>query len=173
MSLMRTPSRPAFPAIALTAVLLLTVPLDAQAAAPATAPSAGSDTTTPPIALDLESRIEQAVDHYVAGDFAAAAALLGEVVDSDGVTGRLRALAAFNHGAALLQLDRNREAIAAFDMADGGEFPYPAQLHLARGMAWERLGHPEKAAEDYSSALVADPSDPAVLRRVDAFFFKK
>lgn len=170
---MRTPFRPGFPALFLLAVFLIAVPVGTRAAAPATAPSTGSATAPAPIAPDLESRIERAVDHYVAGDFAAAAALLSQVIDSDGVTGRLRALAAFNHGAALLQLDRNKEAIAAFDMAAGGDFPYPAQLHLARGMAWERLGHPDKAAEDYSSALVADPSDAAVLRRVDAFFFKK
>ncbi len=154
----------------IAAALLLTAPA-AYAAAPATA-DAGKP--SPSVALQtLERQLDRAVDHYTAGEFAAAEELLATVMRSDAASDRLRSLAAFNRGAALLQLDRYAEAIDAFDLADSETFPFRAQLHLARGIAWEQLGRADKAAYDYTSALVADPGNPAVRRRVDAFFHKR
>lgn len=157
--------------LAALAIVLLTVPFAVDAAAPAT-----GDTGKTPQSVarqTLERQIDRAVNHYTAGEFAAAEEILADVMRNDDAGERLRSLAAFNRGAALLQLNRFAEAVDAFDVAESDTFPYPAQLHLARGIAWEQLGRPDKAAYDYSSALVADPSNPAIRRRIDAFFYKK
>lgn len=157
------------------ATLSLLALLAVSPAASAAARAGGSGGSEPESVARqaLEDQVDRAVNHYTAGEFAAAEKLLAEVMRSDGASDRLRSLAAFNRGAALLQLDRYAEAVDAFDQAESETFPYPAQLHLARGIAWERMGRADMAAHDYSSALVADPTDPAVLRRVDAFFHKK
>ncbi|MDF1792722.1 MAG: hypothetical protein P1U88_12470 [Thalassobaculaceae bacterium] len=157
--------------VAAAAALMLTLPFAAQAAAPAAGDGTGGVESR--AAQTLEQQVDRAVSHYTAGEFAAAEQILADVMRSDAASDRLRSLAAFNRGAALLQLDRYMEAVEAFDIAEEEAFPYPAQLHLARGIAWEQLGRADKAAHDYSSALVADPMNPAVQRRIDAFFYKK
>lgn len=120
----------------------------------------------------VEARIDRAVDEYGRGDFAAADELLGQVVDDPEVSGTLRALALFNRGAARLQLDRYSEAIIDFDDAEALSFPRPAQLHLARGIAWESLRILDRAAANYVDALSADPNDPSVRAKIRAFFYK-
>jgi|GEM_PF-5806853 len=166
MSLIRPPLR-----VAVLAVALLILPLAAEGAAPATG---GADAPAAPVATQiLERQIDRAVTHYTDGEFEKAEKLLADVLRSDTATERLRALAAFNRGAALLQLDRYAEAIEAFDAAETETFPFMGQLHLARGIAWEQLGRNDKAAYDYSIALAIDPSNPAIRRRIDAFFYKK
>jgi tetratricopeptide (TPR) repeat protein len=84
----------------------------------------------------------------------------------------VRALALFNRGAARLQLERYSEAILDFDEAETLAFPRPAQLHLARGIAWENLRILDRAAKNYVDALSADPGDPAVRAKVQSFFYK-
>jgi tetratricopeptide (TPR) repeat protein len=151
--------------------LALVAPLAAQAAAPTAGDPEAAD---PRVAQQtLERWIDRAVEHYTAGEFADAETLLATVMRSADATERLKALAAFNRGAALLQLDRFADAVESFDAAERRNFPYPAQLHLARGIAFEQMGQPEKAAYEYSSALAADPSNLAVQRRIDAFFHKR
>ncbi|MEQ8397982.1 hypothetical protein [Thalassobaculum sp.] len=146
----------------------------AEAVAP-TAPGEDSETidrSLTPSEL-VEWRIDRAVTHYGQGRFADADSVLGLVIDTPEVSDRLRSLALFNRGAARLQLDRFSEAILDFDAAEALAFPRPAQLHLARGIAWEHLRILDRAAREYSDALAADPGDPAVRAKVLAFFYKK
>lgn len=144
----------------------------AATSASQTEPEAMLDRALSPSEL-IEWRIDRAVSHYGRGEFADADRLLGLVIDDPAVTDPLRSLALFNRGAARLQLDRFSEAILDFDAAESLSFPQPAQLHLARGIAWENLRILDRAAHDYVEALSADPSDPAVRAKVKAFFYKQ
>ena len=136
----------------------------------------GGDTTASTPRMDrqsLERDVNRATDHYAAGEFAEAERLFAAVLENPSANDMLRALAAFNRGAALLQLERFEEAVEAFDAAETGNFPYMDQLYFARGIAWERLGRNDLAANEFSSALLANPNDPTIMRKVDSFFFKK
>jgi tetratricopeptide (TPR) repeat protein len=139
--------------------------------------SAGGDESTlnRPLTPDelIEWRIDRAVSHYGQGEFADADRVLGLVIDTPETPGLLKALALFNRGAARLQLDRFSEAILDFDAAESLAFPRPAQLHLARGLAWEHLRILDRAAYEYTEALSADPTNPSVRAKVQAFFYKK
>lgn len=119
-----------------------------------------------------EWRIDRAVDHYGRGEFETADRLLESVVETTELSDPMRALALFNRGAARLQLERYSEAILDFDAAEALAFPRPAQLHLARGLAWESLRILDRAARNYVDALSADPDDPAVRAKVRSFFYK-
>ncbi|MEQ8815959.1 MAG: hypothetical protein RLO51_24035 [Thalassobaculum sp.] len=135
----------------------------------------GDDPTInqPLTAMELaEWRIDRAVDRYGNGEFAAADRLLDQVVEVPEIPDLLRALALFNRGAARLQLARYSEAILDFDAAEALSFPRPAQIHLARGIAWENLRMLDRAAANYVDALSADPTDPSVRAKVRAFFYK-
>ncbi len=136
---------------------------------PAPPPATGRALTP---AEAIERRIDRAVDRYGRGDYASAERLLGQVLADPASTDDLRALALFNRGAARLQLRRDPEAIADFDAAEALSFPRPAQLYLARGIAWENLQRLDRAAADYVEALSADPGDPSVRAKVRAFFYK-
>lgn len=141
----------------------------------AAAPAGDDPTLNRPLTPDelIEWRIDRAVSHYGQGEFADADRVLGLVIDTPEVSGPLKALALFNRGAARLQLDRFSEAIIDFDAAEALAFPRPAQLHLARGLAWEHLRILDRAAYEYSEALSADPTNPSVRAKVQAFFYKK
>lgn len=122
----------------------------------------------------LRWRIDRAIAHYDNGEFREAERLLALVVDSgDDVPAPIMALVQFNRGAALLQLDRFEEAIEALSAAERLKFGHPAELFLARGLAWEHLNNKERAAADYVSALLADPGNRAIQRKIDTFFYKR
>lgn len=127
----------------------------------------------PTLDKQVARQIDQAVGHYGHGEFEDADRVLGLVIDSRDVPEQIRALALFNRGATRLQLDRFSEAIVDFDAAEALSFPRPAQLHLARGIAWEHLRILDRAANEYVQALTANPNDPAVQAKVRAFFYKK
>jgi Flp pilus assembly protein TadD len=119
-----------------------------------------------------EWRIDRAVSQYGRGDFTAAVRTLGPVIDDAGTSDDIRALALFNRGAARLQLNDFADAIEDFDAAEALSFAVPAQLHLARGIAWEHLRRPDRAAQNFVEALRADPADPSVRAKVREFFYK-
>lgn len=155
---------------------LLAATLIAAAPAAASAPDADAAEASLDRALTpaeiVEWRIDRAVTRYGSGAFDDADRLLGLVIDTPGLADDLKALALFNRGAARLQLDRFSEAILDFDAAEVLAFPRPAQLHLARGIAWERLRILDRAAREYVEALSADPRDPSVRAKVRDFFYK-
>ncbi len=156
------------PAVAAT-MLAAAPPTDASQ--PRTSDQANLERALTPVEV-AEWRIDRAVDHYGRGEFETADRLLDAVVETPEVSDAVRALALFNRGAARLQLERYSEAIIDFDEAETLAFPRPAQLHLARGIAWENLRILDRAAKNYVDALSADPSDPAVRAKVRSFFYK-
>jgi len=62
-----------------------------------------------------------------------------------------------NRGAALVQLRRNGEAVAAITEALGLGVPEPHKAYYNRGAAREALGDVRGAFEDYSTALEIQP----------------
>jgi len=120
----------------------------------------------------LVGKVDAAVDAYADGDFGAADRLLTQLIAEGSVPDSVRTLVYFNRGAARLRLDRFQDAVDDFDAAERLQFPQPAQLHLARGLAWELLDRPDRAANDFVDALHADPRNPTVRAKIRSFFNK-
>lgn len=116
--------------------------------------------------------VDDAIAHYADGNFEMAERLLTTLAATDSLPPSVRTLVLFNRGAARLQLNRFEDAIADFDAAARLDFPKPAQLFLAKGVAWEYLDRPDMAAEAFVDALSADPKDPMVQAKIRDFFDK-
>ena len=120
----------------------------------------------------VAASVDDAIAHYTSGNFEMAERLLTSIAAADSLPRSVRTLVLFNRGAARLQLNRFEDAITDFDEAARLDFPKPAQLFLAKGVAWEYLDRPEIAAEAFVDALSADPKDPMVQAKIREFFDK-
>ena len=139
----------------------------------ANAPATGSVLTPNGAGNDrLISEVDRAVEHYAQGEFQSAEKVLSDLVEEHDLPDDIRRLVLFNRGAARLQLARFEGAVEDFDAAEQLAFPNPGQLHLARGLAWEYLDQPGKAADDFVDAFRADPTDPMIKAKVRLFFNK-
>ena len=120
----------------------------------------------------VAASVDDAIAHYTAGNFEVAERLLTSIAATESLPRSVRTLVLFNRGAARLQLNRFEDAITDFDAAARLDFPKPAQLFLAKGVAWEYLDRPDMAAEAFVDALSADPKDPMVQAKIRDFFDK-
>jgi tetratricopeptide (TPR) repeat protein len=103
---------------------------------------------------EIQLLINRGVAHLRRHENEAALADFDAVVDIDGE----HAEAQMNRGAALLQLRRYGEAIAAFTQALGLDVRDPYKAYFNRGAAREALGDLRGAYEDYNTALEIYPN---------------
>lgn len=120
----------------------------------------------------VAASVDDAIAHYTDGNFEMAERLLTTLAATESLPRSVRTLVLFNRGAARLQLNRFEAAITDFEDAARLDFPKPAQLFLAKGVAWEYLDRPDMAAEAFVDALSADPNDPVVQAKIRDFFNK-
>lgn len=103
---------------------------------------------------EIQLLVNRGVTHLRRGENEAALTDFDTVVAID----REHAEAQMNRGAALLQLRRYGEAIAAFTEALGLDVRDPYKAYFNRGAAREALGDLRGAYEDYNTALEIYPN---------------
>jgi tetratricopeptide (TPR) repeat protein len=101
----------------------------------------------------VQLQINMGVTHLRRHESQAALALFDAIVQQD----REHAEAHLNRGAALVQLERHGEAVAAITEALGLGVREPHKAYFNRGAAREALGDLRGAYEDYSTALEIEP----------------
>jgi len=93
------------------------------------------------------------------GDASGAASLFARGERIDPQNGRIKA----GMGAILVRAERPGEALRYFDQAEGYGWP-PARYASDRGLAYDLLGHQDRAQRDYRLALAGGGDDETVRR---------
>ena len=69
-----------------------------------------------------------------------------------------------NRGRAYVELNQHQQAIADYTTALSLNAGF-AEAHFERGLAYEAVGDPARAAQDFAQALALDPNNPAYRQR--------